>query len=413
MTQMADLTGYKRPTVAVVIFNSDGEDVSNTITGIKQQKHVDFDEVGIAVIGKEGHPEAKLFDTVIRSLNYIGEFDVVWFLSWADVPHSHSLAHVQMFHMFYPGEELVIQSEDTWNYPDHYPAVGASIKRTGLSTNILPINEGSLADFVQIFGARRGWHMESHPSGIKVAAIISTYRRPNSLIALLADLNRQKIANFENFKAFVMNDGSRGYDDIPMIKSNFEIEYTFTPRLPSNQPQLYGLKNHAANEARNQGYDVLWFIDDDCRVDEYTLTGVMRLSEYLADKHPLFIAHYAYGEHRNEWYQCAWPFMPQKPGRPKLDLWTSFAGMVVRTEDFWAVEGIDERFDGYMGFADIELGIRLWRSGCCPIHTDWITHLMDDSESGGSLRNRFIGDHRNKKLFREILGEEADVYIYD
>jgi hypothetical protein len=101
----------------------------------------------------------------------------------------------------------------------------------------------------------------------------------------------------------------------------------------------------------------------------------------------------------------------------KLRTWVSFAGLSFWRRDFEAVKGIDaDRYDGSMGFCDLDLGLMMHNDGCQVCLVDGVTCFIDDSETGshrhGILQRQHQTDpHRNARLFVEKWGaEEAAKY---
>jgi glycosyltransferase involved in cell wall biosynthesis len=230
-----------------------------------------------------------------------------------------------------------------------------------------------------------------------VGIVICTYKRPQSLKRVLDNLAEQKHTDFEHIDVCVVNDGSHDeeYEAIDFGAYPFSVSYLARARHPENRPQVYSSKNIGVENVTG---DVLWLVDDDLVFDDHTLFILRLYHMLLADARPVIVPHYA--DKDEPWhYQNPFPFQPQPPTWDKLQTWVSFAGTSVRREDWARVGGVDLDYDGAMGFADLDLGIRLWKDGCCVIQADGLCCHIDDKESGGSHRDRFLYNHRNGKLF--------------
>lgn len=245
----------------------------------------------------------------------------------------------------------------------------------------------------------------SHFDLPKVTIVINTYNRPRSLGILLKHLSEQAHTNWADVEIVVVNDGSHNeaYQAVIERHSNqCSLKYHNIQRREDDRPQLYTLKNFGVDQSTFK--EVVWLLDDDLMFDDHTLF-VMRLYHmFLADSRPVVYPHYADAREPHH-YQAPFDFQPQPVDWDKTRHWPAFAGMSIRYEDWQAVGGVDEIFDTAMGFADLELGIRLWQDGCQIILADGMCCFIDDRETG-SHRDRFLFDHRNGKLFMEKVGLE-------
>ena len=115
-------------------------------------------------------------------------------------------------------------------------------------------------------------------------------------------------------------------------------------------------------------------------------------------------------------YQAPFPIIAQDWTWDKLRVYPSFAGLSLPRGIWDDVGGLDEDYDGAMGFCDLDLGLRLWKKGYNVTQVDGLTVFIDDSETG-SHRDRYIhlGDlqHRNGMLFKKKWPDEWQHYIQD
>ncbi|MBD3260195.1 MAG: glycosyltransferase [Candidatus Altiarchaeales archaeon] len=239
-----------------------------------------------------------------------------------------------------------------------------------------------------------------------VSVIVTTYNRPRSLQRMLACLAEQKHTNFDHLEVIIMDDGSDTtltghHDGFPLAVDYLTIDYRYYKRGPG--PQLYSLKNKAVEIANNE---VLWLLDDDLIFDDHTLILLRTHHALLSDRRPVLIPHLS-DNSEPHWFQHPFHIDPSPPEKTH---WVSFAGLSLRKEDWLAVEGIDENFDGAMGFADLDLGHRLHKDGCFNVMVDGLTVHIDDEETG-SWRHQFLANHKNGMYFLDKWGdEEAGLY---
>jgi len=250
-----------------------------------------------------------------------------------------------------------------------------------------------------------------------VSAIISTYKRPKSLLRVLECLKSQAHTDFRDLDVVVVNDGSHqhGYEEIPLSNDDWPFEFTYyaEDRAKDDTPSLYSRKNFGVRATTGE---VVLFLDDDLFFDEHTLFIIRLHHMFLANARPVLVPHYA-DKREPHHYQNPFAFLPQPLDWDKMRVWVSFAGLSLRRQDFEAVGGIDERYDGSMGFTDLDLGIMLYEDGCQVCQIDGACFFIDDAESDGSHRDQIIrrqletDPHRNARLFVEKWGEhEAAKY---
>lgn len=247
----------------------------------------------------------------------------------------------------------------------------------------------------------------SHP---RVSVVICTYKRPKSLLRVLDCLAEQKHTDWDkdHVEVVIVNDGSHddggyqdSYDNYP-----FPVNYKPYPRHPEGLPNLYQIKNDAVQMTTFN--EVIWLLDDDLIFDDHTLPILRIYHNLLQEYRVVLVPHYA--DRREPWhYQNHFPFQVQPVIFDKLRTWCSFAGTSLQKRDWDAVGGIDLRYNNAMGFADLDLGIMLWKDGCNVSLADGISCTIDDSETG-SHRDRFVHvkgtKHRNGMLFMEKWGQE-------
>ena len=244
----------------------------------------------------------------------------------------------------------------------------------------------------------------------KVSIVISTYNRPVSLSRLLNCIADQKHTNFDDIEVLVANDGSDKpeYEDL-LIQYKFEFHYNYFPRREDGLPNLYHLKNEMVARAKNP---VIWLLDDDLVIDDHTLFILRSHHAMLEYARPVLCAHTA-NVAEPQYYQMPFGIDAQPEDWDKLRVWSSFAGMSLWKRDWARVGGIDEIYFNAMGFADLDLGIELWKSGCQVMMIDGICVYVDDRETG-SHRDRYIHtyrEHHNGNLFMEKWGlDEAAKY---
>jgi len=245
-----------------------------------------------------------------------------------------------------------------------------------------------------------------------VGVVINTYKRPESLLRVLQCLADQAHTDFRDIDVVAVNDGSHecGYDEEKLKNDIWPFEFTYfsKERAEDDSPRLYSLKNFGV---RTTTGEVIWLLDDDLIFDEHTLFILRLYHMFLASARPVIVPHYADVAEPHH-YQNPFSFMPQPSDWDKMRTWVSFAGLSMRREDFEGVGGVDEqRYDGSMGFADLDLGLMLYHASCQVCLVDGITCFIDDEESG-SHRTRILHSqmsstpHLNAKRFVEKWGKE-------
>ncbi len=256
--------------------------------------------------------------------------------------------------------------------------------------------------------------MKSDLTGLrlpKVSIVICTYKRPKSLERLLHNLNDQKHTDFQDVEVVIVNDGSHhlGYEPLNFGDFNFDINYLNRPRRPDDLPTLYSSKNMGVAASNNE---IIWLLDDDLIVDDHTLFILRQYFMLRPDDHIVLRAHEA-NESDPVHYQAPFSFSPQDWTWDKMRVWPSFAGLSLSREDWDLVDGIDEEYDRAMGFADLDLGLRLYNAGCNVTQVDGISVFIEDSETG-SHRGYFLHldgrEHRNGNLFMDKWPDEYAKY---
>lgn len=242
----------------------------------------------------------------------------------------------------------------------------------------------------------------THLSLPTVSICICTYMRPNSLTRLLDILASQAHTNFAEIEVSIVNDGSHETGSYPNDFSRYPFKVIYTPRdrHPEDRPRVYSCKNMAIEQSNNE---IVWLLDDDLIVDDHTLFIHRLYQMRFSDDGVILRAHEANARDPDP-YQAPWPFTPQDWRMDKLRSWFSFAGASFHRDIWRDVGPIDEDFDGAMGFADLDWGIRAWRMGYNVTQADGFCVFIDDSETG-SHRDKFLHyegvEHRNgEKVFR-------------
>lgn len=245
-----------------------------------------------------------------------------------------------------------------------------------------------------------------------VSAVICTHKRPNSLIRLLSCLEEQKHIDFDWLEVIIVNDGSHDqrYEQINFSRLPFNSHYIAVDRRPDDRPQVYKCKNFGVSKAK---HDVVWLLDDDLIVDDHTLF-IHQLYHHLLPNSKMVVRPHDANPQEPFHYQAEFPFVPQDWTWDKIRNYPSFAGISLAKSLWDEVGGVDEDYDGAMGFADLDLGMRLWKVGANITQVDGCTIFIDDRETG-SHRDRYVhwGDkqHRNGNLFMEKWGlDEAAKY---
>lgn len=238
-----------------------------------------------------------------------------------------------------------------------------------------------------------------------VGVSIVTYKRAESLHKTLQCLAEQKHTDFRVVHVAIVNDGSHDAEYEAVIKEPrpFDLDYIARDRDPQDRPRVYSCRNKAVAASRGE---VLWLLDDDLRFDDHTLFIVQLYHMLFEGRRVVLIPHYA-DRDAPHYYQEPFSFNPPWPighpdeGRARIML--SFAGSSLRRVDWDKVGGVDEAYDGSMGFADHDLGLRLHQNGCNICQIDGACCFIDDA--GESWRSYFLqklhpdGNHPNGDLF--------------
>ena len=225
-----------------------------------------------------------------------------------------------------------------------------------------------------------------------ISCVISTFNRPNSLLRLLEVLRTQAHVRWQEHEIIVVDDGSNTpiQDIAPDYLETFQrdekvlvpVRYLYQPR-DAGSPHLYRNMNWAGRTASK---DVLWFVQDDL----------------IFDDHSLFILQLLHAAYPNT---TMWPHLAnqQDPG------WYQYPGSIIACIEeeqvygyMWAgsstprkiweeMGGVDEDFDGSMGFADQDFAIRAFRNPNVDVAlVRGICAFLDDDESHGSWRNKIL-----------------------
>lgn len=238
-----------------------------------------------------------------------------------------------------------------------------------------------------------------------VTVSILTYRRPTSFVATLRCLARQSHTEWRDVNVSVVNDGSHDDSYANLIDSQswpFELSYLARERDPEDRPRPYSSRNISVADS---SADVLWLLDDDLRFDDHTLFILRLYHMLLADERPVLVPHLA--DQNEPWhYQNPFPFCPPFENEDRVRPWVCSAGLSLRREDWNRVSGLDTVYDLSMGFADMDLGIRLHKDGCKVCLVDGVTVFIDDG--GKSWRTEFLdrfcpkySEHPNGVIFNE------------
>ncbi len=253
-----------------------------------------------------------------------------------------------------------------------------------------------------------------------VSVVICTYQRPKSLARLLQLLAEQKHTDFNDLEVIIVNDGShdQGYeedyngmefskslifpdghperlaDPTDITKIQYQVTYIKRDRHPENRPQVYSSKNIGVDAARNE---IIWLLDDDLIVDDHTFQCLRqyhmawRYDRVVVRPHEANVGDPVH-------YQAPADIVSQDWTWDKLRVYPSFAGMSLAKTLWNEVGGLDEDYDLAMGFADLDLGIRLYETGANIVQVGGVVVFVEDSETG-SHRNHFIHydgvEHRN------------------
>lgn len=224
-----------------------------------------------------------------------------------------------------------------------------------------------------------------------VSVVVTTYNRPKSLVRLLKHLAVQVHVHWMEHEIFVVDDGSET-ELWPVIRDTFvgvEDKFRYLRReRDEGSPHLYANLNWGAKEATKE---VLWFLQDDLYVDDHTLLIIQLLHKAYQDS--CLIPHYANVSDPG-WYQYPGSILPVKSYRQCGSM--AWSGLSIPRWWWLEVEGADESFDGSMGWADVDFGIRLLQAGCNIALVRGICCFSDDAESGGSWRNRVLTPWRRE-----------------
>ncbi|MDR5709032.1 MAG: glycosyltransferase [Armatimonadota bacterium] len=210
---------------------------------------------------------------------------------------------------------------------------------------------------------------------VRISVVIPTYNCAHVLETTLEHLSRQEYPQ-DAYEVVVVDDGST--DGTPEVMARWADALRLRYLRQQNAGRA-AARNRGAREAR---HEVLLFLDADVWAEANLLTA--------------HAAHYRQGDRvavqgpsRTHPRSKVNPFMEVKEMFPDLtprrphDLSPYHVitrNFSVRAEDFWRVGGFDEAFSGY-GWEDIELGVRLRRSGV-RIHWEpgaitWHYHVED------------------------------------
>ncbi|MBD3260186.1 MAG: glycosyltransferase [Candidatus Altiarchaeales archaeon] len=223
-----------------------------------------------------------------------------------------------------------------------------------------------------------------HPS---ISVLITTYKRPKSLLKLLSKLNNQAHIDFSRMEVIVVNDGSHdsGYVD-SYLGYKFPVNYVAMKRREDDRPAYCAAQNLAFSLANN---DLIIFFDDGNFIDDHTLF-IHCLYHIL---HPDRVAVFAYEASGRDSINEAQEIAIQSPGDSLVDIWVSTGSNSVWAIDWERVEGFDEWFDGSMGFDDRDFAIRLYEAGVTLILGDGVTKVSEDQETGGSWTAKVSVEH--------------------
>ena len=217
-----------------------------------------------------------------------------------------------------------------------------------------------------------------------IGIVISHYNRPRSLTKLLDALSKQCHTRWEEHDICIVDDGSEPHYTVPDFPR--PVRYMYRER-DEGSPHLYGNLNKAIATLDK---DVIWILQDDLVVDDHSLLALQLLHRAYADT--CMIAHLA-DTAEPDWYQYPGSILPIKSYRQCGSM--MWAGLSIPNWWWKEVEGADEDFDGSMGWADVDFGIRLLNAGCNIAMVRGVCCFLDDSESGGSWRNRILTPWRS------------------
>lgn len=236
---------------------------------------------------------------------------------------------------------------------------------------------------------------------MKIDIIIPTYQRPISLYRLLRLINQQYHIDFDSLSVFVINDGSHTelYRDVTSRIYRFSLNYIELPREDYG-PAMCRNTNLAAEMGNG---DIIVLFDDALIIDPHTIF-IHKLYHQLLPKfgvpRPAIFPKEVFS---NVLLQQPENIEIQNPETGLVDVWVTNGCSSVRREDWVAVGGLDEIYDGSMGFDDRDFAIRLYNAGCAIISAAGITRYNEDSESGGSWTAKIANqdNHINADKFFE------------
>jgi len=219
-----------------------------------------------------------------------------------------------------------------------------------------------------------------------ISILITTYNRPQSLARLLQSLADQKHIIWKEHEVVVVDDGSDPRPELP--ETPFLIHYLYRER-DDGSPHLYSNLNWAVRESSKE---MLWSLQDDSYVDDHSLLILQLLHRACPDT--MLWPHLA---------DTAEPHWYQHPGSTQslVDVnqcKVPWVGMSLPRHIWEEVGGADEDFDGSMGWADCEFSIRVFKAGYDITMVRGICVFMDDSETGGSWRDRVLTPWRAAHL---------------
>jgi glycosyltransferase involved in cell wall biosynthesis len=251
-----------------------------------------------------------------------------------------------------------------------------------------------------------------------ISIVVSTYRRPKTIMRLLDILNQQVRYNLHELEVCVVDDGSPESLEGKFGEYLYKFQYIYRERAAGDVSRVYSSRNLAA--ANTSGAMVLQ-LDDDVTFHERTLSELQNMAaifEFFAPNlHWLmsprlsnnkdFVDHPPEGLGKD---RGGFHFGPEghwKDGKVRF-MDVSFPGtsscMMFMPRRTWnLVGGYDEEFDGCMGAADQELALRVAQAGGYCMLGPYYAHIED--EETDSWRGRMIDKRKRPKgndiLFRE------------
>ena len=215
-----------------------------------------------------------------------------------------------------------------------------------------------------------------------ISVVIATYNRPKSLQRLLDNLAGQHFFRFQDLDVCIVDDGSdvRGELKTPPPLVPDQVRYIYRERHPKNWPRPYSSRNTGVEHTKGE---VLLFLDDDLILHNHALRRIQDYHGLWQDI--VLMPHIA--NLANKQYFTQW-FPTRRDGEAG---WIALCGVSVQRKHYEAVGGFDPIFEtGMMGFADQDLGLRLFKeAGCEPVLAGDIPVLIDDREQP-SWRTIFV-----------------------